>query len=217
MTNINRETWLEQAVTLLAPLFLAHGHQLPEVLHVSVGFPSKRALSNKNRRIGECWAGRISNDGAPHIFLSPVLDNGVEVLATLVHEIIHAVVGTEHGHKAPFVKVMKQLGLEGKPTATSAGANLTAELTTVLDKLGPYPQPKFNAIALRQEMDKKKQTTRLLKASCPQPSEEPYTVRVTRVHLDNFGPPLCPCHREVMSVEGWPEEDPADDPDGGGE
>jgi hypothetical protein len=217
---MNRETWLDRALVALVPLFAEAGFTLPDKLHVSVGFPSRKALSTKNRRIGECWAGRISNDGVPHIFLSPVLDNGVEVLATFVHEIIHALVGTEHGHKKPFVEAMHKLGLEGKPTATVAGEQLSGKLQVLLNDLGPYPQPKFNVNNLREEMDKKKQTTRLLKATCPEPVEKeddsPYNVRVTRVHLDKHGPPLCPCHREVMTVEGWPEE-PEDAEEDGGE
>jgi hypothetical protein len=206
MTN-NRESWLEAALVLLGPLFAAANMTLPEKLHVSVGFPSKMALSSRKQRIGECWAGRVSADGTAHIFISPVLDNPVEALATLVHEAIHAIIGTEHGHKAPFVKAMNAIGLTGKPTATEAGETLRVALEALLEKLGPYPQPKFNATELQKEIDKKKQTTRLLKASCAQGGEAPYTVRVTRVHLDKHGSPWCPCHQQAMAVEGWPSED----------
>lgn len=212
----NRESWLENALELLRPLFASAGYPIPERLHVSVGFPSKMALSTKKQRIGECWTGRVSADGHPHIFISPVLNDPIVALGTLVHEIIHAAIGTDHGHKAPFVKAMKALGLEGKPTATEVGDDLRATLQGLLPTLGPYPQPKFNAVALKEEVDKKKQTTRLLKAVCgyiPEggEGEDPYIVRVTRKHLASKGEPICPCHREPMTVEGWPPEDGEDE------
>jgi len=42
----------------------------------------------------------------------------------------------------------------------------------------------------------KKQTTRLLKVICAEGSG--YTARVTRKWLTQYGPPICPCHKEPM-------------------
>lgn len=209
MKHANREAWLEAAAEALKPLFADAGEQLPPV-HVSVGFPSTRALSAKRQRIGECWHPRISADGLSHIFISPVLSDGVVALSTLVHELIHALRPGD-GHKKPFVEVMKKVGLEGKPTATVAGESLTQRLNALLEDLGPYPQPKFNAAALQEEKDKKKQTTRLLKATCAEgpddDKEKAYVVRVTKVHLDEHGAPFCPCHLKRMTVDGWEPDD----------
>ena len=214
--HTTREGWLDAATELLRPWFSAAGYQLPEKVHVSVGFPSKRALSSNNRRIGECWPPAISRDGFPHVFISPVLDDAVRVLGVLVHEHIHAAIGTEHGHKAPFKEAMGKLGLVGKPTATEESDELIQRLNALVEQeLGPYPHPNFDADMLRKEMDKKKQGTRLLKASCDLvegDESDPYVVRVTRVHLDKHGAPYCPCHTRRMKVEGWtPAEEDAED------
>lgn len=211
---MNRETWLEAALPLLQNLFTAAGYVMPDKLHVSVGFPSTRALSAKKQRIGECWNSRVSNDGVHHIFISPVLDDGARVLDVLIHEVIHAVVGTDAGHKKPFKDAMKAVGLEGKATATVASEGLATRLREMVsDTLGPYPQPKFNAQALQEEKDKKKQTTRLLKATCPSGDSvagKLYTVRITKLHVEAFGAPICPKCQESMTIEGGSEDEPRD-------
>ena len=218
--HATREAWLEAAVGALRSFFTTAGYDYPAIVHVSVGFPSKKALSSKGRRIGECWHPRVSADGFPHIFISPVLDEGARVLGVLVHELIHAAVGTDHGHKGPFKAAMKPLGLEGKPTATTESAELTERLNALIEtELGPYPHPVFNTGAFQKELDAKKQSTRLLKAFCPNGDEtdgKPYTVRITRSHLDRFGPPICPECLKRLEVEGWEPEDKdiaEDDPD----
>jgi hypothetical protein len=55
------------------------------------------------------------------IMISPVLDDPMRVAGVLAHELVHATVGTQHGHKGPFAKLAKKIGLEGKMTATTEG------------------------------------------------------------------------------------------------
>jgi hypothetical protein len=209
-----REQWLQRATALLAPLFNEAGFAVPDTMHVSTGFPSKLALSTKKRRIGECWSPEVSRDGNPHLFISPVLGESIEALETLVHEIIHAAIGCEHGHKGPFKAAMKALGLEGKPTATTAGADLRLKLEAlVAAHLGAYPHPTLNVDRLREELNKTKQPSRLQKAICPngctsdggeerkRVKASVYSVRITQVHLDKFGPPICPGCQARMEVE----------------
>jgi len=211
MSQKNREQWLAQAVDLVRPWFTEAGYDLPSRIHVSTGFPSKKALAAKGRRIGECWNPNVSSDGAPHVFISPVLADGVRVLGVLIHELIHAAIGTEHGHKGPFKSAMKPLGLTGKATATEESPELVERLNALLNgELGAYPHPSFNAVALQKELDSKKQTTRLLKAVCATGDESEgkvYTVRITKVHLDRFGPPICPECLKRMKVDGWESDD----------
>lgn len=199
--TLNREGWLDKAITLLRPTFDAAAYPLPERVHISVGFPSHRALSSKNRVVGQCWS-KVSPDGMPHVFLSPVLINPGDVLGTLVHELIHAY--GIHGHKKDFAEAGSALGLVGKPTHMGAGPDLLQRLNALVESdLGPYPHPSFDAVAMAKE--RKKQTTRLLKAECADPPEDGdtrYVIRVTKVHLDKHGAPYCPCHLKRMAVEG---------------
>jgi hypothetical protein len=128
MQIINREQWLQAAVDKLRPLFLGHGYTVKEV-QVSVGFPSRNPLGLAKRSIGQCWDGSTTADGKPQIFISPLLDDVATdpqgVLATLVHELIHATVGCEAAHGPRFAKAAKKVGLEGKPTLRTSGPSLT--------------------------------------------------------------------------------------------
>jgi len=187
-----RESYLIRATTILRPFYRKLGYELPEV-HVSVGFPSKRATSKNNRCIGQCWHGDDQKNGKAHLFISPTLD-GPGALETLVHEHGHAILPAGVGHKSPFKRFMQAVGLEGKPTATSAGAALQLRLRRLDEKLGGYPHDE-----LLVGGDRKKQTTRLLKVECA-PCD--YVVRITRKPLDKYGPPICPgCETVMVEVE----------------
>lgn len=178
-----REQYLQSATTHLRKWYATLGYDLP-VIHASIGFPSTRATARQNQRIGECWHGDHQADGTPHIFISPVIEEGPRVLDILVHEHVHAFLPSGVGHKAPFALAMKALGLEGKPTATVAGEALTERLAKLDEKLGGYPHA-----ALIPGDNRKKQTTRLLKVWC-EPCD--YIVRMSRKPLEELGPPICP-------------------------
>jgi hypothetical protein len=183
-----REQYLQQATTQLRKWYATLGFDLPEI-QASVGFPSTRATSTRNQRVGECWHGDHQG-GTPHIFISPVIDTGPRALDILVHEHLHAFLPAGAGHKGPFKQAMKAVGLEGKPTATIAGPELTERLEKLDAKLGGYPH-----VVLTPGSNRKKQTTRLIKVECV---EDDYIVRVSRKPLDAYGPPICPVCHETM-------------------
>ncbi len=182
-----REAWLGAAVQELRPTFVEIAAPYPKSIHVSVGWPSTRGLSMRRRRVGECWRGTLSADGTPHIFLSPLVAGADEVLAVLVHELIHAAL-PDAGHRGPFSRAAKALGLEGKPTSTVAGKDLKRDLATLAKRLGAWPHPELSTVLA----DRKKQTTRLLKAACP---DCDYTIRLTAKWVE-VGMPTCPCGEE---------------------
>lgn len=180
-TKITREQWLKKLVTALRPMFKKVDAPIPKDVLVSVGFPSRGGVAARKLTIGQCWT---PNKKTPQIFISPLLADAVKVADVMVHELVHAAVGCEHGHKAPFARVAKALGLEGKMTATIAGKELKAKLATITKKLGKYPHEK-----LTPGTGIKKQTTRLVKAECPGCG---YVARITRKWIDEVGLPICP-------------------------
>lgn len=193
----NRESWLQAAVEKLRPMFRGHNLVVPEVA-ISVGWPSRGALSKKKQTIGQCWYGSMTADNKPQLFISPVLDEVCEpqfgVLPTVVHEIVHVVAGPDAKHGPRFVKVMKQLGLEGKPTSTHAGEDLLERLKQIAAELGAFPHSKIvPGIA-----DPKKQTTRMKKCSCVDCG---YVARTVRKWIEERGEPICPCNMKPMKVE----------------
>lgn len=205
----NRETWLEALVDELRPYLAARNYELPENLRISCGWPSTRALSTKRRRIGEHWNPKASKDGVSQVFISPVLDAGLDVAETVVHELGHALL-PEAGHKGPFRAFMKDVDLKGKPTATYAGEGLKKDLEAILKALPTYP----NAALDKLSRPVKKQSTRMRKLSCDGQSsgthEKEYILRGAKATLE-MGIPQCPlCHLEMVVEEPEDDEEPED-------
>lgn len=152
-----REAWLLKACEHLQPILREAGADCPPVA-VSMGFPRRRG--GQSMSIGECWDGHMAADGRPAIFISPVLTDPVRILDVLLHELVHAAVGCERGHRGKFVTVAQSCGLVGKPTATTAGPKLQQRLNTVSESLGPLPHAHLAFVAMP------KQATRLRLWEC---------------------------------------------------
>lgn len=182
-----REGWLLAATDAVRPMFEAVGVTLPEV-RVSVGWPG--GAGKKNNVIGQCWSKASAKDKIANVFISPVLDDSVDVLATLVHELIHAADDCQSGHKGPFRKYALALGLTGKMTATVAGPELAATLREIAADLGKYPHGAMRTSA------QPKGKGRMVKASC---GDCGYIAYTTRKWLDDLGAPICPCGAGRMS------------------
>tara|TARA_R100000687_G_C6396405_1_gene139741 strand:+ start:149 stop:739 length:591 start_codon:yes stop_codon:yes gene_type:complete len=159
---MTREEWLTEAVLLLDAQVFAPVMEgvIPDLqFRVSCSFPG--GPGKKKGVVGQCWNPSASADSTTEIYISPVEDNPVEVLDTLVHENVHRIVGCKHGHKAPFKRLAVKVGLEGKMTSTHAGEALRETLTGLAETLGTYPHAKVTP-----GEGKKKQSTRMLKVVC---------------------------------------------------
>ena len=152
-----REQWLGAAAEemrheFFSDDFFSGDYPLPTKLAFTCGL-----IKGSNKAIGQCWAPEHSTDNTIHIYVCPRLDNPVEVLGVLLHELIHAAVGHQHGHKGPFVEAIRLVGLEGKPTATvvDKGSELEGRLEAIWARVGAYPH---KAVVLK-EKEKKKPST----------------------------------------------------------
>lgn len=183
---MTREEWLNTLTDNLRPLFSV---EVPENIRVTCGWPSQAAKAEKNRRIGECWSCENSEDKHFEIFISPLLD-AVEAAGILVHEMVHAIVGIEEGHKGLFRTVAMAVGLEGKMTATVPGAELAGKLREILAGMPPYPHGRLTFTK------KAVQGTRMLKVLCPICG---YQVRTTQKWLE-VGTPTCPCGEQMEAA-----------------
>lgn len=191
---LTREAWLNAMVARLRPHFEAHGATVPAALRVSIGFPSRGALSLKRRVLGQHWGEACSADGHHEIFVSP-LSEQPEAVSTLAHELCHACLPPTTKHRAPFRRLGEAIGLIGAPRSMGAGLELAEKLAGIGAAIGPWPAARLNAMA----PELKPQGTRLLKAECAEGSG--YCVRVTRKWVDEIGAPICPCHNAPMGVE----------------
>jgi hypothetical protein len=189
---MTREDWLHALLSRLRPQFDGSGIQLPDEVAVSCGWPSERARSARNRRIGECWRADCSGAGRPEIFISPTLADSIEVGHVLVHELIHAAL-PDAGHRAPFKRAATKLGLTGKMTATIPTDELRRQLEELVGEIGePYPHA-----LLDPRSNERKQSTRLLKLECPGCG---YVIRTTQKWIE-VGMPTCCCGEEFEAGE----------------
>lgn len=197
-----REEWLLAAVALMRPFFSEKGFTIPEI-RVSCGWPSRGALSAKNKVLGQAWCKSASSDKVGQIFISPYLDKTCDpygVLPVLVHENVHQAVGVKEKHNKVFGKCARALGLEGKLTSTVPGKELLVKCKEWDSQLGPYPHAKLDG----NKSPVKKQSTRLIKCQC---TASEYVVRTTRKWLEEFGAPISPVNNKPMAFEIPPDLD----------
>jgi predicted RNA-binding Zn-ribbon protein involved in translation (DUF1610 family) len=202
-THETREEWLQAFIDAARPRFTEVNASIPPNVRVAVGFTSK---GFKGTRIGECWSDVASDDGHFEIFLKPTLNDTALICATLTHELIHAAVGLDKGHKGPFARVAVSLGLGGRMTATEAQEAWYTWALPIINELGPMP---YGKITGGISSARKKQTTALLKYECPMCG---FLARITAKHTQGLAYLRCPspdCDGELMhdapSEEG--EED----------
>ena len=126
-TSSRRHAWLETAAADLRTRFAAAGYSTPDNLRVSLGWP-KRA-----------GAPSASSDQYFEIFVSPALGDGLQIVATLVHEFVHAAVGIPAGHGVLFKRCAHAVGLTGPMRATVIGIDLSLWIDGFISRAGPYP------------------------------------------------------------------------------
>jgi hypothetical protein len=192
-TKKTRELWLQNAVDMVEPIFKNKGYKIPKI-QVSCGFPS---TGNKTKHIGQCWGRSSTSDGVNQLFISPILDEPVQVLDTLVHELVHAIDDCIHHHGPEFKKIATDVGLQGPMREASAGPWLKEHLIGIAKQLGKYPHSKIN---LAHSSSKK--TGPRPRAKCKKCG---YEVTPLKKWL-HMGPPLCPKHTTEMEPIGdWEE------------
>ena len=191
--TINREKYLNEVAKLVTTtLFKRADYDVPTNIRYSVSLPSKGGMNAKRTTIGQCWSTTVSDDNTFEILITPMIDDTRTVVATLIHEIVHATVGLKEGHKKVFKQCAVAVGLEGKMTATTLSDDTWNELKPDIDKLGDYPHAKMSV-----SNNPKKQTTRMIKAVC---YTTDYKVRLSRTQIDMYGTPICPCCHETMTI-----------------
>lgn len=200
---VTREAWLLFAVDHLAKLFSEAGYVVPRV-RVACAVP---ATSRRGSAVGQCWPTSRSDDLVNEIYISPVYSEPIDVLDTLVHELVHAVDDCRHRHGREFKKIALAIGLEGKMREASAGPALRGRLQSLavllVEAFGPYPHAK---LAVGGALFT--QSRRPPRAECPRCN---YKVSMLKPYLKH-GPPICPADLIQMEKRGDWIEDGSDEP-----
>jgi hypothetical protein len=185
---MTREEWLRDAARWAADEVF----QNPELfnrIRVTCGWPSRRPLARKNRAIGECWDETCSAAGVNEILVSPFQSEGVQVLETLLHEMVHAEVGVKEGHKKAFIERAKAIGFLPPWKSTPPTIELTERLMGYVATHEPYPHAVLDT---KHGEDKPAGETKK-KVPAALCSECGYTLRIAKKYIELGLPPHCVC------------------------
>ena len=196
---MNREAWLKAAESKMIPWIQEERNSdgkpytYPNTTRISCGFPKSRRGGKGNHAIGQCWTDKASGDSHTEMFICPTQSDAARVCDILLHEMVHATVGVQAGHKKPFGHLARALGMDGKLTATVAGPILKERIDDMLKTLPPYPHAE-----LKDKQTTPKQATALLKVEC---DDCGYIARVTAKWINTVGTPVCQCSGNPMTVK----------------
>jgi hypothetical protein len=123
----------------------------------------RKTLANNNRgtAVGLCWVlGASANGSVRRIEIDRETSDTLKALEIVAHEVSHAILPEDTGHKGEFVDAVFGLFKLGAiPTSTSVTLEFTELIKSWLEKAGSYPYVKFVD-------NRKKQTTRQIKFFC---------------------------------------------------
>jgi len=156
---MNREQWLAEMAKKMAPVFEAAGKPLPANIRYSCGFTSKKSA------IGQCWYPEGSADGHAEIFIVPGKDDPIEVAGILLHELVHAALGSGHGHGKEFKKLALAVGLQGPMKSAHPTDETRIALKWLADEVGSYPHARLVAGGLIPIKERSKDP--LINLRCP--------------------------------------------------
>lgn len=171
----NRESYLESAVESMRPWFAEHDVTVPEV-RISIGWPKG---ARGKHVVGQHFSPENATDAVGQIFISP--DRGgdltVDILATVLHEMIHAAVGNDEGHKGQFIVVARKVQFTGPWTSSqNRTEELDERLAGLAERLGEIPH---GALSVGEKTATQKTYMRLVQ-------HEPcgWKIRCTQKQLD---------------------------------
>lgn len=186
--KMNREAWLRAAYALIRKELLP---KAPAQVAISWSFPSKGGTKASRRTIGECHykgGSAVGVEGDRVILISPTLQQPFALIEVLVHEMVHAALPMGAGHRAPFSRLAKSIGLLKPWTATTAGPELKHTIEGWLKRLPAWPGGHLLIVST--------QKNRQLKAICE-------CNRILRGSLKTFGegPIICGLCESPFEIE----------------
>lgn len=189
-----REHWLNTSAIIMQEEIITPVIDLPPPpVRYSLTAPSM--TTKKGQVLGECWNRAASSDGHNEIFITANLgeQDSVKILATTLHEQLHAYDNNQHGHRGIFIHLCKLVGLKGGPngrvaesyTSTVPTQPLQEHLEDIVLSIGPIPHAAMSA----EKSGKKIQKNRQLLVVC---SHCDFKFRASQKAIDSITNPHCP-------------------------
>lgn len=143
--TMDREGWLRKAADEFRKWIMqVSGVEVPDC-RISMGFGG---VSYEKKVRGVTWKRECDGEGLNQIFISPELDDTVDVLAVLLHELIHACLDAAddpkwNQHGGAFAEYGTRLGLCAPFTSAIPDVPTMALFMTIAADLGPFPHAKL--------------------------------------------------------------------------
>ena len=187
---MNREEWLNTAISHLRPIFSDAGIRLPKTVCASVGWPSSGLRSTT---IAESWPKIASRDRVNNIFVSPQLGDEKSILTVLVHELVHVSLDCADQHGRLYQDRAARVGLVAPWRESIASDWLSTALDEIREQMPePYPSNGFKSTAAAYSFPAKNYQVRVECPGCG------YLIRTTQKWIST-GLPTCACG-EVMEA-----------------
>ena len=194
---VDRESWLKRVVEIVEQDILnEHQASMPEKWEISCGF------AGNAKAIGVAFSNTACKDGETYqIFISPILGNNdkVNLMQTILHEMLHCVATIEVGHKGEFKRLARAIGLEGRLTHTYVSdTNPLAELLLkCYNKVGvEYPHKEIIP-EVKEKKERVKNFVNLVSEDNPE-----YVVKMKKSVFEAVGVPVDPYGKPMVLVEG---------------
>lgn len=213
-----REAWLNAAITrAFRPWFAELGLEIP-AYQVAMGYGE----AYRRGVLAQCYVRELS-EGVSTLYVTPETVDAVDILDSVLHELIHAIDNCASGHRGFFVEIARKLGFIGPWTSTPLTDELRSLLERIASDLGPLPHAKVMSISKLRKSGPQggmpetvaltpsggvkvtagpgQQKNRQVKAACPE--HEDYFIRMSRGKAAKYGAPKCPlCDSQLELEEG---------------
>lgn len=134
------EAWLDEACHLISENFARKGFFTPKI-RVLFGFSTSghNIKKDKGNHKGECLSRGWTSDETNIILITPTQKRAIDALATLGHEIIHAIDNCENQHGKKFIEIAKSLDFGVLGNETYLSDKLHEEFIEIEEKVGRFP------------------------------------------------------------------------------
>ena len=190
-SKLSRENYLIEATDIMRKsLFKPKGYKVPKVeLSISWATRGNKTAKGGVKTLGQCFNKVSHAGGINQIIITPhydgsTIEGSLDILGTLVHELVHAVDNCVSGHGKAFKDCALSVGLLPPMRSTPESEELKEWLRkNIVDKLGLFPHKKVTLNGT------KKQTTRNIKVAC---NCCEFSFRTSRKNLEMMITDNCP-------------------------
>lgn len=144
--KLTREQWLIEIATMICndiiqpqidKIYGKGAKQIPP-------FKFSMSFIRAKKVLAECYVRAVSSESFNEIFVTTRIDDSLQILAAVCHELLHAYDDCESGHQGFFAATARAIGLIGPLRSTVASALLASQLKEFINIYGDIPHARMD-------------------------------------------------------------------------